>query len=100
LIIGAHFGAGQLTVGLGFLIVGSAAIGIGWVPRPIAWLLVLPGITSLVLLGGEVAFDTFLFPVLLLHALLLAVTGVSMAAAWWRAPSARPDAAQIQTAGA
>jgi hypothetical protein len=100
LIIGAHFGAGQLTVGLGFLVVGSAAIGTGWVPRPIAWLMVLPGITSLVLLGGEVAFDVFLFPVLLVHVVLLALAGLAMAVAWWRAPSARPGAAQIQTAGA
>ncbi|HEV8281017.1 MAG TPA: hypothetical protein VGQ02_04095 [Candidatus Limnocylindrales bacterium] len=100
LIIGAHFGAGQLTVGLGFLVVGSAALAAAWVPRSIAWLLLLPGITSLVLLAAEVAFDVFLFPVLLLHVLLLAIVGLAMAGAWWRAPLARPGAAEIQTAGA
>lgn len=98
LIIGAHFGAGQLTVGLGLLLVGSTALGVAWVPRSIAWLLLLPGITSLVLLGGEVALDVFLFPVLLLHVLLLAAAGMAMAAAWWRAPSRHPSEAQLEPA--
>jgi hypothetical protein len=86
-IISAHFAAGLLTVGLAFLVVGSAALGVAWIPRRIAWLVVLPGVTSLALLIGEVAFEVFLFPVLLPHVVLLAVAGLAMAAAWWRAPS-------------
>jgi len=84
-VIDAHFAAGQLTVGLGFMVLGSAALGVAWMPRRIAWLLVLPGITSLALLIGNVALDTFLFPLLLLHVGLLAALGLTMAVAWWRA---------------
>lgn len=86
-IIAAHFGAGQLTAGLGLLVVGSAALSVAWVPRPIAWLLVLPGVTSLTLLVGEIVLDIFLFPVLLLHVVLLAVVGLALARRWWRAVS-------------
>jgi hypothetical protein len=86
-IISAHFAAGQLTVGLAFLVVGSAALRVAWVPRRIAWLVVLPGVTSLSLLVGEVAFDVFLFPVLLLHVVVLALAGLVLAFTWWRAPS-------------
>lgn len=90
-IIGAHFAAGQLTVGLGFLVVGSAALGVAWVPRRIGWLLLIPGLTSFALLAGEVVLDVFLFPVLLLHVVLLAVAGLAVAATWWRAPSAATE---------
>jgi hypothetical protein len=86
-IIGAHFAAGQLTVGLGFLVVGSAALGVAWVPRRIGWLLVIPGLTSFALLAAEVVLEIFLFPVLLLHVVLLAVAGLVLAFTWWRAPS-------------
>jgi hypothetical protein len=86
-IIGAHFAAGQLTVGLGFLVVGSAALGVAWVPRGIGWLLVIPGLTSFALVAPEVVLDIFLFPVLLLHVVLLAVAGLVLAFTWWRAPS-------------
>src|SRR4030065_458720 len=34
-IISAHFAAGQLTIGLAFLAVGSAALATSWVPRSI-----------------------------------------------------------------
>lgn len=95
-MISAHFDAGQLTMGLGFLVVGSAALGVAWVPRVVGWLLVLPGLTSLVLLVGEVAFDVFLFPVLLLHVVLLAVLGLAVARTWWR--PARPVVAGPETA--
>jgi hypothetical protein len=90
-IISAHFAAGQLTIGLAFLVVGSAALGVAWVPRPIAWLLVLPAVTSLALLTGEVAFDVFAFPVLLLHVVVLGVAGLATAVAWWGAPSPTAD---------
>jgi hypothetical protein len=90
-IISAHFVAGQFTVGLAFLIIGSAALRVSWVTRPIAWLIVIPGITSLTLLTGEVAFDVFLFPVLLLHVVVLAIAGLAMAATWWGASSPTVD---------
>lgn len=85
-IIAAHFAAGQLSMGLGFLVVGSVALGVSWVPPPVGWLLVLPGVTSLALLIGEVVFDVFLFPVLLLHVVLLAALGLAVARTWWRVP--------------
>lgn len=85
-IVGAHFAAGQLTNGLGFLVIGSAALAVSWVPRPVGWLMVLPGVTSLALLVGQVAFDVFLFPVLLLHVVLLAILGLAVARSWWRVP--------------
>lgn len=91
-VISAAFATGQLTVGLGFLVVGSAALGVAWVPRRIAWLLLLPGLTSLALLGAEVILDVFLFPVLLVHVGLLAAAGLAMAATWWRASTADSDA--------
>ena len=90
-VISAAFAAGQLTVGLGLLVVGSAALAVVWVPRRIAWLLLLPGVTSLALLGAKVVLDSFLFPVLLVHVGLLAAAGLAMAATWWRAPSRGPD---------
>jgi hypothetical protein len=91
-VISAAFAAGQLTNGLGFLVVGSAALAVAWVPRRIGWLLVLPGVTSLVLLGAEVVLDVFLFPVLLVHVGLLAAAGLALAATWWRATSADANA--------
>jgi hypothetical protein len=100
LIIGADFTAGQLTVGLGFLVVGTAALGVGWVPRTISWLLLLPGVTSLALLVGEVVLDVFLFPLLLLHVVLLAVAGVALAYTWWHAPSPTVEAATVKPAPA
>jgi hypothetical protein len=56
-------------------------------------LLIVPGLTSLALLAGEVLLDVFLFPVLLVHVVLLAVVGLALAATWWRAPSATTEAA-------
>jgi hypothetical protein len=97
-IVGAHFGTGQLTIGLGFLVLGSAALGVAWFPRGIAWLLVAPGITSIVLLIGEL-FDVFLFPVLLVHVSLLAVLGLAMARSWWRVPLPAGEAVAVDPAG-
>lgn len=94
-IVGAHFGAGQLTVGLGFLVLGSAALGVAWVPRRIAWLMIVPGITSLALLIGEL-FDVFLFPLLLVHVSLLALLGLVTARTWWRTASPIVDAAAAE----
>jgi len=100
LIIGAQFAAGQLTAGLGLLVVGTAALGVAWVPRTIGWLLVAPGLTSLTLLIGEVVLDVLLFPVLLLHVVLLAAAGLTLAYTWWRAPSPTVEAATVEPAPA
>lgn len=99
-IIGAHFAAGQLTAGLGLLVVGTAALSVAWVPRTIGWLLVLPGLTSLTLLAGEVVLDVFLFPVLLLHVVLLAAAGLAVAQRWWRVPLPSVEGATVERARA
>jgi hypothetical protein len=98
-IIAAHFDAGQLTVGLGFLVVGSAALRVAWVPRRIAWLLIAPGLTSFVLLGTTVILDLFLFPVLLVHVVVLAAAGLALAATWWRTFSPSAEAVSLEPAG-
>ncbi|KRT62503.1 MAG: hypothetical protein XU10_C0026G0016 [Chloroflexi bacterium CSP1-4] len=86
-IISAHFAAGQLTIGLAFLAVGSAALATSWVPRSIGWLLTLPALTTFVLLAATVVLDVFLFPILLLHVALLVATGLMIARQWWSAPA-------------
>ena len=96
LIIGAHFAAGQLTAGLGFLVVGTAALGVAWVPRKIGWLLLAPGVTSLSLLAGDPVLNVFLFPVLLLHVVLLAGAGLAIVYRWWRVPLPTVDGATVQ----
>ena len=98
-VITAAFATGQLTVGLGFLVVGSAALAVAWMPRRIAWLLLLPGVTSLVLLVAQIVLDTFLFPLLLVHVGLLAAAGLAMAATWWRAPSPSVATVTLESAG-
>jgi len=95
-IISALFEAGQLTMGLGFLAVGSAALATSWVPRSIAWLLTLPAVTSLGLLALDVVLGVFLFPILLLHVALLTIAGLLIARRWWTASATyepRPGAA-------
>src|SRR3990172_12620023 len=69
-IISAHFAAGQLTIGLAFLAVGSAALATSWVPRSIGWLLTLPAPPTVVLLAAPAVLHVFLFPLLLLHVAL------------------------------
>ena len=86
-IISAHFAAGQLTIGLAFLAVGSAALATSWVPRSIGWLLTLPALTTFVLLAATVVLDVFLFPIVLLHVALLVVAGLMIARQWWSAPA-------------
>lgn len=95
-IISAHFYAGHLTIGVGFLVLGSAALGVPWVPRAIRWLLFLPGLTTLGLLAGEVLLDVFLFPVLLFHVVLLAVAGLALAYTWWSVPLPISEAAAVE----
>lgn len=95
-IISAFFEAGQLTMGLAFLAVGSAALAASWVPRSIAWLLTLPALTSLGLLALDVFLDVFLFPVLLVHIALLTAAALLIARRWWTVPvtyEPRPGAA-------
>ena len=87
LVISAHFAAGQLTVGLGFLAIGRAALAAPWCPRRIAWLVVLPGLTSFTLLTAAIVLNLFLFPVLLLHVAILALAGLTIARRWWGAGS-------------
>ncbi|MBI2780877.1 MAG: hypothetical protein HYX55_03640 [Chloroflexi bacterium] len=89
-IISAFFEAGQLTQGLGFLALGTAALAMPWMPRSIAWLLTLLAFTSLGLLAGDVFLGVFLFPILLLHIFLLAATGLLISRRWWNA-SAQED---------
>jgi hypothetical protein len=86
-IISAIFDAGQLTVGLGFLALGSAALATSWVPRSIGWLLSLIALTTFGLLAGEVLLNVFLFPVLLLNVAVLAVVGLIIARRWWSEPT-------------
>jgi hypothetical protein len=83
LVIGGLFDAGDLTMGLGFLCVGLAALATSWFPRSAAWLLLLPAATSLTLLAGEIVLDAFLFPVVLVHVVLLAACGLVLARRWW-----------------
>jgi len=95
-IISALFEAGQLTMGLGFLAVGSAALAASWMPRSIAWLLTLPAVTSLGLLALDIVLDVFLFPILLVHVALLTIAGLLLARRWWTASATyepRPGAA-------
>lgn len=98
-IIAAHFDAGQATVGLGLLVAGTAALDVTWVPRRIAWLLIAPALTSFVLLGATVVLDVFLFPVLLVHVIVLAVGGLALAATWWRAASPSVATSSLEPAG-
>lgn len=86
-IISAFFEAGQLTQGLAFLALGSAALATPWVPRSIAWLLTLPALTSLGLLAADVFLDVFFFPILLLHIAFLTAAGLLIARRWWSAPA-------------
>jgi len=86
-VIGAFFEAGQLTQGLAFLTLGSAALATPWVPRSIAWLLTLLAFTSLGLLVVDVLLDVFLFPILLLHIALLTTAELLIARRWWSAPA-------------
>ncbi len=84
-LITACFAAGQLTIGLGFAVVGSAALATSWVPRSIGWMLSALAVTTYAILVGQVVLDVFLRPILLAHVALMAVVGVVLARRWWSA---------------
>lgn len=84
-VITALFTAGQLTIGLGFLVVGSAGLATSWVPRSIGWMLTALAVTTFTLLVGQVVLDVLLRPVLLAHVGLMAIVGLALARRWWRA---------------
>lgn len=84
-LITACFAAGQLTIGLGFVVVGSAALATSWVPRSIGWMLSSLAVTTYAILAGQVVLDVFLRPILLAHVALMAVVGVVLARRWWSA---------------
>ena len=84
-LITAFFAAGQLTIGLGFVVVGSAALATSWVPRSIGWMLSALAVTTYALLLGRVVLDAFLQPILLVHVGLMAVVGLAIARRWWGA---------------
>lgn len=84
-VITACFAAGQLTIGLGFVVVGSAALATLWVPRSIGWMLCALAVTTYALLFGQVFLDLLLRPILFAHVGLMAVVGVALARRWWSA---------------
>ena len=84
-LISAFFAAGQLTIGLGFVIIGSAALATPWVPRSIGWMLTALAVTTYGLLLGQVVLDVLLRPILLTHVGLMAILGAVIARRWWSA---------------
>ena len=93
-VIGAHFHAGQLLQGLGFLLAASVALRLATFPRWLAWWLALPGATSLLLFVLDV-FEAFWFPVLLFHVIVgLIALAFTLAWTFWRQGQGAPAADQ------
>jgi hypothetical protein len=70
-VIRADFLAGDVLQGIGFLAAGSAALAASKLPRRLSYSVLVLGVTSSVLGWSQVVGFGFLFPVLMIHLLLL-----------------------------
>ncbi len=88
-IIGAHFHAGNLIQGVGFLLVAVATFSLVGFPRWLAVWFAVPGLLPLIQFGIVAAGSAFLFPILLLH-LIIGIFGlhIALALTFWRPSSA------------
>jgi hypothetical protein len=88
-IIGAHFHAGNLLQGVGFLLVAWAVLSHLSFPRWLGVWFAVPGLLPLIQFALVAAGSPFSFPLLLVH-LVIGLLGLHVALAWtlWRPSSA------------